>query len=172
MKLIDRNGRLFGKISVIDVIVLVVVAALVAAVFYRNRLPQTGTSVTTVPVVYTMQLQNQPEYMLDAIQVGDQLFDQARSTNGSLGTITDIQVSDGTSLASFPDGTAAVVPAEGYYDLLLTIEAQAMIDGNGMVLINRVYAMGVNTNRTFTTKYASFSGRVTDLQVAGADGEG
>ncbi len=171
MKLIDRNGRLFGKISVIDVIVLVVVAALVAAVFYRNRLPQTGTSVTTVPVVYTMQLQNQPEYMLDAIQVGDQLFDQARSTNGSLGTITDIQVSDGTSLASFPDGTAAVVPAEGYYDLLLTIEAQAMIDGNGMVLINRVYAMGVNTNRTFT-KYASFSGRVTDLQVAGADGEG
>ena len=172
MKLIDRNGRLFGKISVIDVIVLVVVAALVAAVFYRNRLPQTGTSVTTVPVVYTMQLQNQPEYMLDAIQVGDQLFDQARSTNGSLGTITDIQVSDGTSLASFPDGTAAVVPAEGYYDLLLTIEAQAMIDGNGMVLINRVYAMGVNTNRTFTTKYASFSGRVTALQVAGADGEG
>lgn len=172
MKLIDRNGRLFGKVSVIDVIVLLVVAVLVAAVFVRNRLPQTGTGVTTVPVVYTMQVQNQPEYMLDAIQVGDQLFDQARSTNGSLGTITHIQVSGGTSLAAFSDGTAAMVPAEGYYDLTLTIEAQAMIDANGMVLINRVYAMGVNTNRTFITKYASFSGRVTDLQVAGADGEG
>ena len=172
MKILDRDGRLFGKISIIDVIVILVVAVLAAAIYVKSQMPQTGSSVTTTTVVYQMLLRNQPEYMLDAIQVGDQLFDQARSTNGSLGTITDIQVSDGTSLASFPDGTAAVVPAEGYYDLLLTIEAQAMIDGNGMVLINRVYAMGVNTNRTFTTKYASFSGRVTDLQVAGADGEG
>ena len=114
MKLIDRDGRLFGKISVIDVIVLAVVVVLVAAVFTKTRMPQTGATVSTVPVVYTMRVQNQPEYMLDAIQVGDQLFDEARSTGGSLGTITDVQVSDGTYQASLNDGTVAMVPAEWY----------------------------------------------------------
>ena len=164
MKLIDRDGRLFGKISVIDVIVLAVVVVLVAAVFTKTRMPQTGATVSTVPVVYTMRVQNQPEYMLDAIQVGDQLFDEARSTGGSLGTITDVQVSDGTYQASLNDGTVAMVPAEGYYDLLLTIEGEA--------LVNRVYALGVNTNRAFITKYASFTGRVMSIRISETDSEG
>lgn len=169
MKLIDRNGRLFGKISVIDVIVLVVVAALVAAVFYRNRLPQTGTSVTTVPVVYTMQLQNQPEYMLDAIQVGDQMFDKERSTGGSLGTITDIEVSDGTQRGELDDGTVAMLPAEGYYNILLTIEGQALVGDDGSVALNRIYDLGVNSSRYFNTKYAYFIGTIEDIQISTAD---
>ena len=172
MKLMDRDGRLFGKISIVDVIVLLVVAVLVAAVFTKTRMPQTGTTVSTVPVVYTMRVQNQPEYMLDAIQVGDELFDQARSTGGSLGQITHIQVSDGTYQASLSDGTVAMVPAEGYYDLLLTIQADALIEPDGMVLLNRVYALGVNTNRAFTTKYASFTGRVMDIQISASASEG
>ena len=47
-----------------------------------------------------MELENQPEYMLDAIQVGDQMFDKERSTGGSLGTITDIQSAAGPMKAS------------------------------------------------------------------------
>lgn len=165
MKLIDREGRLFGKISVIDVMVLVVVAVLAAAVLAKDRLPQTGSSVSTVPVVYEMRVHNQPDYVVAAIQEGDQLYDQARSTNGSLGEIVDIQVSDGTSQASLSDGTVEMVPAEGYYDLVLTLEGQALVEADGTILLNRVYALGVNTNREFTTQYASFVGRITDIRL-------
>ena len=168
MKLIDRDGRLFGKISILDVIVLVVAGVLVAAV-YLNQMPQTGSTVATVPVVYQMRLQNQPQEMLEAIQEGDQLFDPARSTGGSLGEIIEIQVSDGTNQASLDDGTVAMVPAQGYYDLLLTIEGQALVEADGTVLLNRVYALGVNSNRTFTTKYASFVGRVMNIQIPQGD---
>ena len=120
----DRDGRLFGKISIVDVIVLLVVAAMVAAVYVKTHKPQTGSNVGTTTVVYQMELENQPEYMLDAIQVGDQMFDKERSTGGSLGTITDIQVSDGTYEAKLDDGTYEIVPAQGRYNLLLTIEGQ------------------------------------------------
>lgn len=169
MKLVDREGRLLGKVSIIDVIVLVVVAVLVAAVYTKTRMPQTGSAVATVPVVYQMQVHNQPAYLVDAIQVGDQLFDQARTTGGSLGEITDIQVSPGTAQAAMGDGTVEMVPAEGYYDLLLTIRGEALVEEDGTVLLNRVYALGVNTNRGFTTQYASFTGRVTALEApAGA----
>ena len=65
-----------------------------------------------------------------------------------------------------------MVPAEGYYDLLLTIEGEALVEEGGMVLLNRVYALGVNTNRAFITKYASFTGRVMSIRISETDSEG
>ncbi len=83
-----------------------------AAIYVKTHKPQTGSNVATTTIVYQMSVENQPEYMLDAIQVGDQIYDKERSTGGFLGTITDIQVSDGTYEAKL-DGTYEIVPAQG-----------------------------------------------------------
>ena len=74
MKLMDHNGRLFGKISVIDVLVVLVVLVLAAAVFTKGRMPQTSDSVTMTPVEFQFQLTNQPAYMLDAIREGGRVL--------------------------------------------------------------------------------------------------
>ena len=169
MKILDRDGRLFGKISIIDVIVLLVVAVLAVAVFVKSQRAQTSTSITDTPVIYQMLLTNQPEYMLSAIQVGDQLYDQERSTGGSLGTITQVEVSDGTNLGALDDGTYAVLPAENRYNILITVEGAGLVSADGGVALNRVYDLGVNSSRTFTTQYASFIGTVTDIQIPEAE---
>ena len=149
--------------------VILVVAVLALAIYVKTQMPQTGTSVTTTKVVYQMKLNNQPEYMLSAIQIGDEMFDKERSTGGSLGTIIDIEVSPGTDQGELDDGTVAYVPAEGYYDILLTIEGDALIGSDGSVALNRIYDLGVNSHRNFNTKYAYFLGMVTDIQIQGAD---
>ena len=51
MKLIDNNGRLFGKISIIDVLVILVVAAMGAALYLKtnhNEITSTATSNDTI----------------------------------------------------------------------------------------------------------------------------
>ena len=169
MKILDRDGRLFGKISIIDVIVLLVVAVLAVAVFVKSQRAQTSTSITDTPVIYQMLLTNQPEYMRSAIQEGDQLYDQERSTGGSLGTITQVEVSDGTNLGALDDGTYAVLPAENRYNILITVECAGLVSADGGVALNRVYDLGVNSSRTFTTQYASFIGTVTDIQIPEAE---
>ena len=169
MKILDRDGRLFGKISIIDVIVLLVVAVLAVAVFVKSQRTQTSTSITDTPVIYQMLLTNQPEYMRSAIQEGDQLYDQERSTGGSLGTITQVEVSDGTNLGALDDGTYAVLPAENRYNILITVEGAGLVSADGGVALNRVYDLGVNSSRTFTTQYASFIGTVTDIQIPEAE---
>ena len=169
MKILDHNGRLFGKISIIDVIALLVVAILAVAVFVKSQRDQTSTSITDTPVVYHMHLTNQPEYMAPAIAVGDQLFDQERSTGGPLGTITRVEISDGTELGALDDGTYAVLPAQGRCNILLTIEGEALVSADGGVALNRIYDLGVNSSRTFTTQYASFIGTVTSIQIPDAD---
>lgn len=170
MKIIDRNGRLFGKISIIDVIVILAVLVMAVAIYVKTHKPQTGTNVSTTTIVYHMKLDNQPEYMLQAIQVGDQIYDKERSTGGSLGTITDIQVSDGTYEAKLDDGTIANVPAQGRYNLLLTIEGQGLVEEDGSYLLNRVYDLGINSSREFNNKYSLFLGRIMDIQVPQQEG--
>ena len=44
MKVIDNNGRLFGKISLIDVLAVLVVLALGAALYVKSNQPHTGTT--------------------------------------------------------------------------------------------------------------------------------
>ena len=165
MKFMDRDGRLFGKISIIDVIVLLVVAVLVAAIYTKTQMPQTGSSVAMTRVVYQMELENLQPYMVEAIQEGDELFDEERTTNGALGKIIDIEVSDGTSQGGLSDGTYAVLPCEGRYNMVLTLEGQALVGEDGSVALNRVYDLGVNSHRSFVTKYASFVGRVLSIQI-------
>ena len=42
MTIMDRNGRLFGKISIIDVIVVLAVVVLAAALYVKTHQPETG----------------------------------------------------------------------------------------------------------------------------------
>ena len=67
------------------------------------------------------------------------MYDKDRSTGGSLGEILDIQVTPGTKQAELDDGTVAMVPCEGYYDVLLTLQAEALIESDGNYAVNRIY---------------------------------
>ena len=85
MKLIDKNGRLFGKISVIDVVVVLLVVILAVALRYKAQLPQTSTGTVDPQITFTLWVRNQRPEILDAIHIGDGLYDPERSTGGSLG---------------------------------------------------------------------------------------
>lgn len=166
----DRDGRLFGKISIIDVIVILAVVAMAAAIYVKTHKPQTGSNVATTQIVYQMKVDNLTDYMVDAIQVGDQIYDKERSTGGSLGEIIDIQVSDGTYEAELDDGSIAIVPAQGRYNLLLTIQGEGLVEADGTILLNRVYNLGVNSSREFNNKYGIFLGRIMEIEVPQQEG--
>ena len=75
MKLMDKNGRLFGKISVIDVVVVLVVLVMAAALYVKNTsLSHTSTRVTNTPITYQVTAYNVRQYVADAIQEGDLLL--------------------------------------------------------------------------------------------------
>ena len=99
MNFIDRNGRLFGKISVIDVLVIGVVLVMAAALFFKNNQAHTGMSVTEQDITFQVRARGVDDYVAAAILVGDSLYDQSYSSGGrALGQITDIQVEDRKSV--------------------------------------------------------------------------
>ena len=164
MKILDKNGRLFGKISIIDVVVILVVIVLAAALTFKRNQTHTGTVITNTPITFQLRVSGERTYVTDAIQVGDYLYDLDNRSNGPLGEITEVEVLPGPGLkqAAMNDGTDEMIPAEDSTNVLLTVRGEGIISDN-RYLLNRVYNLGVNTTRNYYTAYAQFIGTVTTI---------
>lgn len=166
MKIIDRNGRLFGKISVIDVLVIGVVLVMAAALYFKSNQTHTGGTISEQVITFQVRAQGVDDFVADDILVGDSLYDKNyNSGSQGLGEITEVVVerTPGTKLADeLTDGTAAMLEAEHTVDLLITVKGRGLITGNRYT-INRVYDLGVNSSRTYQTKRAEFDGMVCEI---------
>lgn len=162
MKIMDKNGRLFGKISIIDVVVILVVVVLAAALGFKNSRTHTGATTSNIPITYQLRVSSEHDYVATAVRVGDYLYDQENSSGGSLGKITNIETLPGTKVATFYDGTMGDAPVQNGVTLLLTVEGMGIISDN-RYLINRVYNLGVSTTRNYYTPYAQFTGTITAI---------
>ena len=93
MKLIDREGRLFGKISVVDVLAILLVAAMAAAIGYvkNSQTADLGNGTVEQAIRFQVRVSGVPAYMEDAVQVGDQLYDVSYPSGGALGEITQVR---------------------------------------------------------------------------------
>ncbi len=167
-KIIDRNGRLFGKISVIDIVVVLLVAVLAMAFYVKNhRLDASKSDGADETITVTMLAENLPVNAADALRVGDKVYDKERSSGGAIGVITDIEVLPAGTTEELTDGTFARLTNEDGRNVVLTIRCQGAVI-NGRYTINRVYELGANAKRSFYTPYVTYKAYVTGITAGDA----
>ena len=66
MKIIDEKGKLFGKINIIDLIIVLVIFALSAATFIKFRTSDAYMSKDTI-IEYTLLVENVRTPTVDAL---------------------------------------------------------------------------------------------------------
>ena len=166
---IDRDGRIFGLVSVVDLLVLIfLVLAGVSLYLKANVLDTTQTAQShDLSAMDTVSVQvlvsNVSDFVADALEIGDEVYDQGNFDAGVLGTISDIQIQDASYIAELSNGLRAVVSgAEDHCNILLTLECR-YTQSNGFWMINGDYPLGINAARTFFTKYAGFGGTVVQI---------
>lgn len=163
MKLIDHNGRLFGKISVIDVAVLLVVALLAFALHTKNNsLTVTSTGSAGTTITFTAVAENLDMQVADAIVVGDKLYDEDHATGGAIGTITSVEKLPAQETEKLTSGEYAVLTNPDGANVRITVECSGIVV-EGRYSINRVYELGVNAKRNFYTPYAVFEAQLTEI---------
>lgn len=112
MKIIDEKGRLFGKLNLIDLVVVLVIVAAIAAVgmkVFGNDVVDAVTS-QKVTLTYEVTCQDVPEHVADYCEAhtGGQLL--------SSGNLLDAYITD-CQVQRTGEGE------DVQYDLLFTIEA-------------------------------------------------
>jgi len=159
-KLMSRDGKLFGKISIIDLAIVGLVLLVFLGITLRQmRTEQDVELVQDTPIHYIVEISNVRHWWTGYnVRPGDQVF----SSNTQVGTVTAITYEPYITTALTAHGVLqAEVPDR--YIVRIHVEARATVD-DGRVLVSHSIPMGAgNAMVPFSTRYASFSGRILEL---------
>ena len=161
-KIIDQNGRLFGRISVIDVGVLVLALVLVAAFATKDKFtPVAAIASPMQDVSYALTITNMPEGRLESLREGDTLYDT--ETKYALGKVASVEAEECTISMLKADGTYVMAPIEGRYNVTVHVNAKAMVDERQHIYVNRTNQIAVGLTLDLYTRSALFGGVITEI---------
>lgn len=161
MKLVDKKGKLFGKINIIDLAVILIIILLIIGTYFKFfRLNQTSVTQTMVPIKYDIKIEGSRDLILDALQEGDTLYDQV--SGNSVGVIERVVSEPAKQSIILADGTFKICDVPNRYDVTLTVAAEA-IQKDRAYFVNRSYELLMHTNKRFKTKYSNVTGKVMNI---------
>ena len=155
MKIIDNKGRLFGKVSLIDIFVLLAVVAILAGVYVRNFVLDTTAAGSNpdVTITYKAKIQGISNLLTDQFHVGDEFFDD--TFKASHGVVKEIEIKPHETWQATPDGDYVKVYPPQRSDVYLTIEASGTVK-DGKHFIGRNYEIEPNYGLYMHSKYVNF----------------
>ena len=151
MKLIDEKGRLFGKINLIDLLVVILIVAVIAAVAWKLGGRKAAAAVTgsAKKAVYTVEIEDVPADIAAyaETQTGKSLVNDSKVIAAS---ITDVR-------------SETYNADNGHQTLFITVEADASFTGN----VYKVGPQEVRVGYEYILKTSEFelTGLICALEV-------
>ena len=153
-RIIDERGRIFGRISVIDIAVVVVAFVIVVAFYTKFNTGDTPLSSRgTIEVTYTVRIAAIRLSSANLLRVGDKMYSQ--DTGAHIGTIESIEVTDAIAADTLVDGSFAIGRVEERYDVTLTVVAYCSMS-NDRLYVDRTFELRANAVYQLFTKYNEF----------------
>lgn len=163
-KIIDENGRLFGLVSIIDVLVVAVAAVLVFALYRKdNTMPIASVADPMDNITYQVAITNMPQGRWESLRVGDTLYD--KETGYPVGTIEAIQDEPCVISMLKADGTYVMAPIKDRLNVTLTVKAQALVDARQHYYINRNTIVAAGWGMELYTVTSLFNGTVMGIET-------
>lgn len=134
-----RQGKLFGKINIIDLLLILVV--LLAVAFFAAKNLDDGTAVSTGEGVrMEFYAEEVPDYAANAVKVGDILTDD--TGNIHLGVVTAVEVEDAVAYSTNSQGEVVASPKQGYASIRITGEGSGRLYDHGVIVSGSKYGIG------------------------------
>lgn len=119
MKIINEKGKLFGIINIIDLALLLIIAALAVGGLLYMRREGPPTELPTKDFLVTILCREYRQEVVDAIKVGDKLFYGGGFTNLE---IMDVKTEPAKKDVFMPDGTIVAGQHPELKDIYVTIK--------------------------------------------------
>jgi len=127
LKVIDKNMKLFGKVSLLDIlIILIVIAGIIAAAAYFGKHGTGIGSVDTQPITYEVMVKKIDMDVASDIKVGDQVNDRVKGYNR--GVVESVVIVPHSEKATdLTTGAQALKEYPGLYDAVIKIAVKAEV---------------------------------------------
>ncbi|NLY44170.1 MAG: DUF4330 domain-containing protein [Clostridiaceae bacterium] len=118
---IDEKGKIFGKISIVDIFVILLLLGAVAGTYYKFFMVKGSTSLARFDMLqYQVQIRDIRQSSVDAIEEGADVFDG--ETGNPLGKIVKKEIFPSMEHMVKADGTSVLAEKPNRYMVIATIE--------------------------------------------------
>ena len=159
--MINKDGKLFGKISIIDIAVIVIIIALIVGAVIRFSGGSSKIVTSGEDIECTFIVRNLRQYTVDALKKQGPMFDKV--SKEFIGDITDVRVEDGMYKVNMADGTFESSTPEERYNVYVTVKFKGKSGSNGYYTAANKF-LGAGSSVNITTKYAECESTVYDIK--------
>lgn len=169
MRFLDEKGRVFGKISVVDLTIVLVLVVAAAWFGYAKFGRDLGAEIAAreAPARFTIVIATIRPTTAACFHEGDKVFEF--KTGANIGVITGVAVEQGDVWALQPDGRWLRTKTDDRVDAYVTVEATARV-GENTITVNGV-EVRVGTSIGITTKWVQVNGNIMTLELLGGSGQ-
>ncbi len=161
--MISKDGKLFGKISIIDIAVILIFILLAVGVLIKFSGNPNVELVSGEPIECTLKVTNVRDYTVEALKKGGAVYDT--TTKEYIGEITDAWSEGAQATISMADGTIKTADAEDRYNVYVKVAFTGKIADNGYYTAsNRQIAVGSAV--PISSKYAQSTSQVVEVGKA------
>lgn len=128
--IIDKKGKLFGKVSIIDLLIVVVVIAAILGVLYKFNQSSTVTPFSDKDKIEVkLQTDDVEKFAIDAIEIGDTVKDW--NSGVVLGKLVDFKVGE-SKLEYYDDqGQVVLSSRDDHVSVELFVEGEGIYSESG-----------------------------------------
>lgn len=167
MKIMDKNGRFFGKINIIDITAVLLIIAGIVLVGLKLTSPDNGSNDTYVE--YTMRIEFVREETYDAlVRKTDGIYDAKSTLKPIIGDIVKIEKQPAKSLILLDDGSYTYAEYVDKFDINVTLVAKCQVTGSCYLVGNGTKLLCGDAIK-LSNGYCETTGQITSVRLLSAE---
>lgn len=131
-----KNGKLFGKINLFDLLVILLILVLAVGIGYKFLVIDKEVAKNTVEVTYDLKIETVRDVTVNAFREGDTVYHY--KLEEPIGTVSGIATTPAMDTLDTLSGEALSVPVEDRYDLVVTVKGTAVRQDDGNLMMGKV----------------------------------
>ena len=159
--ILDKNGKIGGKLSIIDAAAILLVIAVIAGICVRYGSKLTSAIKSNETFEYVIKVQNVRTYTADALKKGGNITD--KHSEKVLGKITDVRVEDAYETKETADGRIVEAKLPEKATCYVTVAAQGKESDDVYIMADST-ELSVGKNVDLYSQYCKTSGVIKEVR--------
>lgn len=161
--LIDEKGRLFGKVSIVDILIVLVIVTAISGIYYKAVKSGLGPiQLNQDKILMTFQSNSEAsQSVVDSLNEGDMIYDWEKGT--LIGKLIKKEVVPLKIHASTYEGQWEYSEKPDLFSVIMTIECNGVVGADSIKIAGRDYLAG--HSMIMKSRAAKFYGQIQKLDV-------
>ena len=156
-----KNGKILGKINIIDLLVIIAAVAAVLGIAIRVATFSSDSTTGTVPFEFVVKVEGVREYSVQGLQKGGKIYSEKE--DALVGEITNFVVEPAKYDLVMLDGERKMIERPDRFSAYVTVKANGVMR-NGRYCDAVETPIGAGAEYKLCSKYVSTNGEVVSVK--------